>query len=73
MDGTEEVARGLAVTGGGGPVPLEPGKRILDQVSRLVEAVVMGAWLLVRAARGTHASFARSAQRPRPSHGLARA
>ena len=42
MDGTEEVARGLVVTGGGGPVPLEPGKKILDQVSRLVEVAVIG-------------------------------
>lgn len=55
MNGAAEVTRGLVVAGGNGPVPLGLGKEILDQVSRLV--AVIGAWLLVRAARGDHAGL----------------
>ena len=63
MDGTEAVAGGLVVTGDDGQVLLEFGEEIFVQVSRLVEVAAIGAWLLVRAARGNHAGFARSAQR----------
>ena len=63
MDGTEAVAGGLVVTGDDGQVLLEFGEEIFVQVSRLVEVAVMGRWLLVRAALGNHAGFARLAQR----------
>ena len=37
MDGTQEVARGLVIARGNGAVLLEPGEKVLNQVTSLAK------------------------------------
>ena len=41
MDGAQEVTCGLVVARGNGAVLLEPGKEVLDQVTGLVQLMVV--------------------------------
>ena len=48
MDGPQEVASGLVVARGNGPVMLQACEEVLDQMTRLVEVAVIFARLFVR-------------------------
>ena len=58
MNGTKEIASGLVIAGGDGAVLLKSGKEVLDQVTGLVQMLVVTALLLARAARGNHDGLA---------------
>ena len=61
MNGTKEIASGLVIASGDGAVLLESGKEALDQVTGLVQMLLVTALLLARAARGNHDRLARPA------------
>ena len=58
MDCAEKVASGLVVAGGDGAILLEPGKEILNQVTRPIQMPVMVAPLLAVALGGNDDAFA---------------
>ncbi len=63
MDGAQEVARGLVVARGNGPILLEPGKEVLNDMACLVQSAITLARLLVGAARWDHHGLACFKQR----------
>lgn len=63
MDGGEIVARGLVVAGGDGPVLLEAGEEILDQMTGFVERLVERDRIFPSRFRGNDGPLARLGQR----------
>lgn len=63
LDASQEVASGLVVACGDGPVLLEPGKEVLDHMACLVQGLVVIALLPVGAARWDHHRFVGFEQR----------
>ena len=73
MDGGEEVARGLVVAGGDGTKLLEFGEEVLDEVTRLVDVLVVVARQSPVCLGRDHRRFAgRSQRRDDPLVGIER-